>query len=171
MSLAPYFITFEIQPKKFPHYPTRGYSTTRLLSSLPYPTLPEVEKPLLAGACSSVMSYSSTSGPCLAASRPIWQTLRLRTEECVGLQNCRFNKDQGASFFLREEQFWLQETFLPKHPVRKRVEEKSFVFKFCFYLFPSFATSFSSVGFHLGKKLFQNQCLDSVPVGFKLIAY
>ena len=28
------------------HYPTRGYSTTRLLSSLPYPTLPETEKPL-----------------------------------------------------------------------------------------------------------------------------
>ena len=28
------------------HYPTRGYSTTRLLSSLPYPTLPEIEKPL-----------------------------------------------------------------------------------------------------------------------------
>ena len=34
------------------HYPTRGYSTTRLLSSLPYPTLLEIEKPLLAGACS-----------------------------------------------------------------------------------------------------------------------
>ena len=28
------------------HYPTRYYSTTRLLSSLPYPTLPETEKPL-----------------------------------------------------------------------------------------------------------------------------
>ena len=28
------------------HYPTRGYSTTQLLSSLPYPTLPETEKPL-----------------------------------------------------------------------------------------------------------------------------
>ena len=118
-----------------------------------------------------LMSYFSASGPpCLAASRPIWQYLRLRIEACR-IKYCRFNKDQGASFFLREEYFWLQETFLPKHPVRKRVEEKSFVFKFCFYLFPSFATSFSSVGFHLGKKLFQNQCLDSVPVGFKLIAY
>ena len=35
------------------HYPTRGYSTTRLLSSLPYPTLPETEKPLPVRACSS----------------------------------------------------------------------------------------------------------------------
>ena len=34
------------------HYPTRGYSTTRLLSSLPYPTLPETEKPLPVRACS-----------------------------------------------------------------------------------------------------------------------
>ena len=33
------------------HYPTRGYSTTRLLSSLPYPTLPETEKPLPVRAC------------------------------------------------------------------------------------------------------------------------
>ena len=34
------------------HYPTRGYSTTRLLSSLPYPTLPETEKPVPVRACS-----------------------------------------------------------------------------------------------------------------------
>ena len=33
------------------HYPTRGYPTTRLLSSLPYPTLPETEKPLPVRAC------------------------------------------------------------------------------------------------------------------------
>ena len=34
------------QPKKIYCYPTRGYPTTRLLSSLPYPTRPEVEKSL-----------------------------------------------------------------------------------------------------------------------------
>ena len=37
--------------KKF-HYPTRYYSTTRILSSLPYPTLPQIEKPLPFRACS-----------------------------------------------------------------------------------------------------------------------
>ena len=99
--------------------------------------------------------------------KPSGSVLRNVLACSIKYSNCRFNKDQGASFFLREEYFWLQETFLPKHPVRKRVEEKSFVFKFCFYLFPSFATSFSSVGFHLGKKLFHCKCL----VGFKLIAY
>ena len=32
------------------HSPTRYYLTTRLLTSLPYPPLPEIEKPLLVGA-------------------------------------------------------------------------------------------------------------------------
>ena len=32
-------------------FPTRYYSTTRILSSLPYPTLPENEKPLPFRAC------------------------------------------------------------------------------------------------------------------------
>ena len=51
--------TFDIEnwPKKFLHYPTRGYSTARLLSSLPYPTLLKIEKPLLAGACPSARSW------------------------------------------------------------------------------------------------------------------
>ena len=40
------------QTQKWFHYPTRYYSTTRLLSSLSYPTLLESEKPLLVGACS-----------------------------------------------------------------------------------------------------------------------
>ena len=35
----------------FFHYPTRYYSTTRFLSSLPYPTLPESEKALPFRAC------------------------------------------------------------------------------------------------------------------------
>ena len=36
------------------HYPTREYPTTRLLSSLPYPTLPETEKSLPVRAWSQV---------------------------------------------------------------------------------------------------------------------
>ena len=38
-------------PQKVYRYPTRGYPTTRLLSSLPYPTRPEVEKSLPVRAC------------------------------------------------------------------------------------------------------------------------
>ena len=38
-------------PQKILQYPTRGHSTIWLLSSLPCPTLLEVEKLLLAGAC------------------------------------------------------------------------------------------------------------------------
>ena len=44
--IAALFFAWVTKPKKNVHYPTRYYSTTQLLSSLPYPTLPKIEKPL-----------------------------------------------------------------------------------------------------------------------------
>ena len=48
-----FFVGWANEPLKNVHYPTRYYSTTRLLSSLPYPTLPEIEKPLPFRPCPS----------------------------------------------------------------------------------------------------------------------
>ena len=64
-SLAALFFGWTNEPMKNVHYPTRYYSTTRLLSSLAYPTLPEIEKPLPFRPChgSQNCGYWASWGP------------------------------------------------------------------------------------------------------------